>query len=239
MDARYAFAGVPRTINGEIIRLPARWSRYYPAVYEPAKTQFLREHVQAGDTVIDLGAHIGVYTAHLARCVGPRGSVFAFEPAPRTCAVLRRTVLLNGLADVVTVREEAVAALKGETLFHEAGGPCPNASGLFATVASTTLGHLSQEIGGPLRFIKMDIEGAELDVISAGAEVLASDRPAMTIEVHPVELQSAGRHAVEVYDELRRLGYRIVQDGRPVDVALFHGSACFEVQALHERSPRT
>ena len=92
LDARHGFRGVPRMVNGEVIRFPARWSRYYPATYEPTKTAFLRERAAQGATVIDLGAHIGLFSVHLARSVGPSGRVVSCEPAPETAAVLRRTV---------------------------------------------------------------------------------------------------------------------------------------------------
>ena len=66
--------GVRRLIGGEPFRFRARWSRYYSADYEPATFGFLREHCRPGDTVLDIGAHIGLFTVFLSRLVGPSWS---------------------------------------------------------------------------------------------------------------------------------------------------------------------
>ena len=88
LELATARRGVPRTIDGQPIRFPARWSRYYPRTYDPRKTQFLLQHCRSGDTVVDLGAHIGLYTVLMSRAVGPSGNVIALEPAPDTFRVL-------------------------------------------------------------------------------------------------------------------------------------------------------
>ena len=63
----------------------------------------LLAHVRRGDTVWNVGANVGVYTLQLAHMVGDTGRVVAFEPNPRTIAVLRRNVALNGYEDRVLV----------------------------------------------------------------------------------------------------------------------------------------
>jgi FkbM family methyltransferase len=245
LDARHGFRGVPRTVNGEAIRFPARWSRYYPATYEPAKTAFLRERSPRGATVLDLGAHIGLFSVQLARSVGPSGRVISFEPAPHTAAVLRRTIRCNGLAAVVSVREAAVAGRRGEVELFETGDDCSNASSLVRTdrtrdavrVAATTLDDLVDDERLTVAVVKMDIEGAELEVLDGAPVLLSDQRPAMTIEVHPLELRACGRDPREVFDVLVGHGYLVTEGERPLDRASFDRAACFEVQALHPGRP--
>ncbi len=99
-------------MNGEQVRMAPRWARYYPHDYEPAKQHFLREHCRPGSTVMDIGAHIGLYTALMGRYVGAEGHVLAFEPTCATRRHLRRTVRLNRLSNV-EIRDEAISDTRG------------------------------------------------------------------------------------------------------------------------------
>jgi FkbM family methyltransferase len=245
LDARHGFRGVPRTVNGEVIRFPARWSRYYPSTYEPAKTAFLREHSSQGATVLDLGAHIGLFSVQLARSVGPSGRVISFEPAPHTAAVLRQTIRCNGLASVVSVRQVALSGRRGEVELFETGDECSNASSLVRTdrtrdavrVVATTLDDLVDDERLTVAVVKMDIEGAELAVLEGAPVLLSHQRPAMTIEIHPLELRASRRDPREVFDVLVDHGYAPTEGERPLDRASFDRAGCFEIQALHPGRP--
>jgi FkbM family methyltransferase len=239
LDARHGFRGVPRLVNDEEVRFPARWSRYYPEVYEPEKVAFLRAGLGPGDVAIDLGAHIGLFTVHMAHCVGATGRVIAFEPAPETRAVLQQTVGFNGLVGVVTVRDEAVTNQIGTVEFHETGDRCSNANSVIHTgrtattrvVRTTTLDAAIADAGGRVALVKIDIEGAELEVLETSVDILTSQRPRITLEVHPVELAEMGRDPREVFDVLESAGYRVSAAGHPLGRADFQSEGCFEVQA--------
>src|SRR6266581_4235350 len=90
LDCCTGWRGVKRVISGEPIRFPARWCRYYPREYEASKFAFLRASCREGQTALDIGAHLGVFSVLLARLVGLRGRVFSFEPTPSTAATLRQ-----------------------------------------------------------------------------------------------------------------------------------------------------
>jgi FkbM family methyltransferase len=241
LDARHGFRGVPRVVNGDAIRFPARWSRYYPSTYEPTKAAFLRAHAPQGATVLDLGAHIGLFSVQLARSVGPSGRVISFEPAPQTAAVLRETIRYNSVESVVTVRQTAVAGRCGDAELFETGDECSNASGLVRTdrtrgsvhVAATTLDDLVDEERLTVAVVKMDIEGAELEVLEGASAFLAEQGPAMTIEVHPRELRASERDPKEVFDVLVAHGYVPTEGQRPLARGAFDRPGCFEIQALY------
>lgn len=240
LDARHGFRGVPRTVNGETVRFPARWSRYYPSTYEPAKAAFLRRHATPGATVLDLGAHIGLFSVHLARAVGPSGRVVSVEPAPETAAVLRRTITCNGVEDVVSVRQAAVWGRRGDADLFETGDVCANASSLVRTgrtlgsvpVAAVTLDDLVDDEALTVAVVKMDVEGAELEALEGAPALLADQGPALAVEVHPLELRASGRDPREVFDLLARHGYVMADADRPLARASFDRSGCFEVQAV-------
>src|SRR5262249_15759883 len=74
--------------------------------------------LREGDTAVDVGASVGVMTASLSRTVGPHGQVFAFEPARRAHALLRQTLHLNHLENVIA-ENLAVSDRKTQTEFLE------------------------------------------------------------------------------------------------------------------------
>lgn len=240
LAARHGFRGVPRTVNGETVRFPARWSRYYPSTYEPAKAAFLRRHATPGATVVDLGAHIGLFSVHLARAVGPSGRVVSVEPAPATAAVLRRTIRCNHVGDIVSVRQAAVWGRSGVAELFETGDVCANASGLVRTartrgsvpVATVALDDLVADEGLSVALVKMDVEGAELEALEAAPGLLSEQGPALAVEVHPVELRSSGRDPREVFDVLVGHGYVVTGADGPLTRAGFDRAGCFEIQAV-------
>src|SRR4051794_23344965 len=133
VDLCLAGRGVNRRIGGESVRFPVRWCRWYAADYEPGTFSFLRAHCGRGDTAMDLGAHLGLFTVVMARLVGPNGRVFSFEPTPQTRAVLEKTVRLNGCDTIVEVHGEAVAGATGTSVFYDTGDVVSNANSLVHT----------------------------------------------------------------------------------------------------------
>src|ERR1700719_2260133 len=62
--------------------------------YELKKQREIEQAVKPGMVCYDIGAHVGFYTLLFAKLVGPSGRVFAFEPLPKNCAVIKRHLLL-------------------------------------------------------------------------------------------------------------------------------------------------
>ena len=128
--------GIRRNISGVDIRLPAQFSRFYPLDYEPETFRFMDRNCKPGDTVLDLGAHLGLMAVVFARCVGPNGKVLAFEPTPSTNALLRRTARINHLDKIIEVRPEAVSGTSGFATFYDTDDQASNANSLARTVRS-------------------------------------------------------------------------------------------------------
>ena len=68
--------------------------------YENATTAFLMRTIKPGDTVIDVGAHVGYFTLLMAVLVGPSGRVLSFEPNPENYQRLLNHLAINGLTNV-------------------------------------------------------------------------------------------------------------------------------------------
>jgi FkbM family methyltransferase len=170
-----------------------------------------------GGVVIDVGANIGFYSLAAALDVGIAGRVLAFEPNAGAAARLRENVAINGLNNV-TVVQAAAGARDGTITFHLATDS--EASSLYAagddvattvTVPIVTLDQYLAGAGiGQVDVLKLDAEGAEIDVL-AGARLLLSrpDAPSVIVEANPVTLRAAGRSTADLRGLLLELGYTV------------------------------
>lgn len=188
----------------------------YEQMLEDFYTGLLRE----GDICVDVGAHVGRHTFPLARCVGPRGRVLAFEPIPAVAALLREEIEASeNLSSFVELRQCALADTTGEAdfvLVHEA----PGYSGLrprhydapvtteIIRVDVRRLDDLTDGIS-PVRFIKIDCEGAELRVLRGANDLLMRDRPVVSFECGNASLESYDYDAGDIYDFWDRHEYDI------------------------------
>lgn len=178
---------------------------------------FFRRHVRGDATVFDVGANFGTYASLFAK-IEPRARVFAFEPHPVTAAVCRRNILTNRLSQVKIV-EKAVGREVGMTGFTSHGIPGTEriAFGEDArlTVPVTTLDAFCEEHEiETIHFLKIDVEGAEVDVV-AGASDLFSRGAVKSgiIEVSQSNLQLFGQSIGDLESTFARYGYRLAECG--------------------------
>lgn len=197
--------------------------------YEPDEMAFVRGVVKPGDCALDVGAHIGFFTIQLAALVGASGHVHAFEPVDANADLLARSVGENRFEGRVTLRRAAVGAANGyamltfprETLntggaYLLPNGSPPLAGNLKKEIPVVALDAV--ELRRPVRFIKMDVEGAEPAVLEGARRLLAEDRPVILSELHPTQLHRAsGKTPADFLAQLDRMGYGAhrLKDGRP------------------------
>jgi FkbM family methyltransferase len=183
-------------------RMYIDWSRFRSFVYgtwEPDVVNAVVLTVKPGATAIDIGAHIGYYTLLLAKCVGPAGRVLSFEPLPANFALLQQNVQLNGLQQV-QMNAQAVFS-RNEELTITVPDHAPNSGDASVLpvegakqfrVPATTLDSFCCNTGFRPDFLKMDVEGAEYDVLLGAKETIARSRPKMLIELHHFDGNLAG-----------------------------------------------
>ena len=176
-------------------RMSIDWNLFRSFVYgtwEPEVTAAIVAAAKPGMTVIDIGAHIGYYTLLFAKCVGAAGQVFAFEPMPENFALLQKNIALNHLPYVRTLNEAVfsragditVAIPPGEHLNSGSGSVYVNGGSRNVLVRATSVDLFSQQSGIRPDILKMDVEGAEFDVLMGARDTIDRFRPTMLIELH-------------------------------------------------------
>lgn len=159
---------------------------YWLGSYEMNKRLAFEKMIQPGYVVYDIGANVGYFTLLAAVLTGEKGQVYAFEPLPRNVEFLKKHISLNNLSNVEVI-QAAVSDRSGEALF-EFG-------------ASTAMGHLSET--GDLRIklvsldrmiangdlitpdvIKIDVEGAEYDVLRGAKTLIETSHPILFLDTH-------------------------------------------------------
>jgi FkbM family methyltransferase len=183
-------------LRGTLIEYdPAAENRYWGGRFERGTQRLMTELPLDGAIAWDVGAHVGFFSLLLAkRCE----RVLAVEPAPGHATRLRANVELNRAP--VEVIEAAVGREPGTAHLVLADDGFSNrvvdGDGGVA-VPQTTLDRLAEEHGFPA-FIKIDVEGAELDVLLGGANVL-SRRPRLLIEAHSPALAEEIEHLLTAH----------------------------------------
>ncbi|HUR34924.1 MAG TPA: FkbM family methyltransferase [Vicinamibacterales bacterium] len=155
-------------------------------------------YVHQGATVIDVGANIGVTAAYAARRVGITGCVHAVEPAPDNLDVLRQNLRQNRLSQVRVC--EVAAGRRRETRQFFLRGDVSAVNSLFpesvyaavTAVNQVDVRPLDDLVEGPADFVKIDVEGAELDVLAGMPRLLAYPRVHLAVEWHPLLQRAAG-----------------------------------------------
>lgn len=224
--------GISRHINGFKLKLPVRYMRYFPADYEAENFAFLRANVSQGDVVLDIGAHIGLFATAAASLVGQSGKVYAFEPAPATSAVLKETIRINQIAERVTIVNAAMGKETGTITFFVSETEADNSNSLVAykedrelkgiPVMVSTIDAFAAEQGlSSIRFIKIDVEGAEYDALKGGLDLLRRCKPFCILAIHPEPILKKGDRLEDIYDCVQELGYQIHYNGKPISREAF------------------
>jgi FkbM family methyltransferase len=194
---------------------------YYFGLWEPDITAWVRRRLARGDVFLDVGANIGYYSLLASRMVGPHGSVVAVEASPTTFRVLLDNVAMNGVANVRALNLAAsehpgrVKLYRGSeyhsglaTVVEERGFEL--GAEVEAEVPAAPLNSiLSAEEMRRLRLAKIDVEGAEAQVVAGMGSLIERGRPDLEIiiEIDPVRLERQGTSAEAVLAPFFRAGY--------------------------------
>jgi FkbM family methyltransferase len=157
--------------------------------------------VKEGDVFLDVGAHIGKYTLGIASIMGKKGQVISIEPYPETYRVLLENIRLNSFENIQTFRIAAWSQNCKKQLFlsNNAGGHSltPNKKPderwpdqqPFIIIQAKPLDDVLEKIGMKVDWIKIDVEGAEIEVLQGMRKTLEHDKPNLIIEARKTNLE--------------------------------------------------
>ncbi len=196
---------VTGTSGGLTLTVPTRYAeRYLAGQYEPLATDFMRQRLRPGMTAVDVGAHVGYLSCYMSKLVGPAGRVVAIEPAEENARLVRRNAADNDLTIEVicagagsrqTTRSLHVTGSSDSHGFYEH----PNSrTRRQVTVEEVPLDEL---FASSPDLVKIDVEGAEVEVLEGMQRMLSEARPDLLVEWAPRCQSRAGREP----DELVRL----------------------------------
>ena len=205
-------------------------------VYEAATVAWLRSVIKPGMTVVDVGANVGQLSLEMAHLVGPTGKVISVEPSPGNLRFLRAHITANGFDDRVTIIEAACCAqecgelileVRGNDLNSIENGPQLKGIGLKRNpidgeqpaiqvkVRTQSLDSLWQTLGLKIDVLKVDVEGAELEVFRGATKALAKFNPKIIFGFHPFAFPDAESARRELENLFGAAGLRVEDTGGP------------------------
>jgi FkbM family methyltransferase len=187
--------------------------------FEVAELLFVERFLRPRMTVLDIGAHHGLYSLLASKKVGPQGRVIAFEPSPRERKALRLNLALNWSRNV-SVYKVALGSDAGEADFFVVEGTETGCNSLrpphlktgtyrpiqirVAVLDDWLREHKIEHVD----FIKIDAEGAELEVLQGASKLLnARPRPVLLAEIAEIRTAPWGYSARETVRYMEEMGY--------------------------------
>ena len=185
--------------------------------FEGMETEILRKLLKPGMVVMDAGAHRGYYTLLASKILGAEGRVISFEPSPRERRWLWLHMKVNGRRNIriekfaLGAKEETAEffiSLDSQTGCNSMKFPKGVRYSLPICVPVITLDAYCSRYGvSRLDFLKMDVEGAERDVLLGGSDFLRKMRPIIVCELSDIRTLRWKYRPIETVKIIEGLGY--------------------------------
>ncbi len=198
--------------------------------WEGEVLEFLARKLRRGDVVYDIGSNIGFYAVLLAKAVGEKGQIIAFEPERKSCTRLQGNLTLNGLTNV-RIFQVALGEYTGEGKLYFSPGDLvfsnlirPRGTNMTHQVVKVVQGDRFREAENlPVpRVVKIDVEGYEYAVIRGLKHTLSdSSCELISCEVHPT-LLPAEVNPEQVISLIKSFGFNRINVRRWRGVSEFH-----------------
>ncbi len=232
----YYFDAVqPEALDGQMVvdysmprqhvLMPSGIPFYFSSFAEPLDTTDIylqKGEIKAGDIVLDMGAYCGSTVWGFSRAVGEDGMVYAFEPDPVNYEVLCKNIEYHRLSNVVAINK-GLWSTSGDLMFQSEGNMGSGisevqgrAANLFQVSVISLSDFCAEYKVTRIDYIKMDIEGAEIEVLKTSGTILKKYRPRLILEPHVINARLV---TDDVCDILSGYGYEtevLEQAGLPL-----------------------
>lgn len=204
------------------------WNIFFHKYYEYETNTVLKNYIKKDFYVIEAGANNGSETIIIGNILkSGRGKIFAFEPAPLPFKVLLINITLNELQQVIQPYDLLLGEEESYVNFFLASDSDANQgksskykfneSSQKITKRQTTLDKFIEEQNiEKVDFLKMDIQGSELDLMEGGINTLLKYHPIIFTEASNSELNRRGKSILDLYNKLISMDYdvfRITKNG--------------------------
>jgi FkbM family methyltransferase len=184
-------------------------------LHEPPVTAELARRARGARVFADVGAHVAYYSC-IAGALNEHLRLFLFEMNHDMVPVIERNLNENGLTHAVVVNRPVADHQRVVSYAQASGGPGlsmrdPAGAGDAGQILAETItldGFFAEQGAWP-DLIKIDVEGAEFDVLRGARQLIARHHPVMFVEVHPEQLGNFNADAEQVYEFLRGYGYTL------------------------------
>ena len=186
--------------------------------YEVPIQNIFAQHLKTSDVFYDIGANVGFFSIIAAKLVGDTGKVYAFEPGEGNAKSIRHNAQLNNFSQVEVI-EKAVSNTSGSgqlLLAKYSGGHAlatadapPDLAGELTVNIVSIDDLIAQNKIEPPNFVKVDVEGAELDVLKGMTETIKTYQPTIIYEIDDGDRTAYERKYGELESFLQSLGYTV------------------------------
>jgi FkbM family methyltransferase len=219
-------------------KVPSIWLRWHLMHHPKSAEQellYLDRIVPEGSVTVDVGANCGLYTRKLARL---SRQVHAFEPSHQMADLLRRTSASN-----VSVHEIALSDQTGNAeLFIPLGEhelvyglaslePAVGTSNKQVVAVNVPTARLDAIVHQDVAFVKIDVEGHELNVLYGAVELLEHSQPVFLVEAEDRHRQQATRSIFQFFEERSYRGF-FLKDGSALPIERFNPAELQDTNAL-------
>lgn len=183
---------------------------------EPGTRILIQRVLAAGETFVDVGANIGMHTLAAGFTLQGQGRIVAFEPFPQTCRLLRKTIWMNGFSGITETHQAAASNQAGsQALFL---GATSGHHSLYRLASADLAEQAPVEVplvriddvlrdNPKVDLMKIDVEGAELDVIEGAAQTISANPDiGLIVEFGLSHLGRSKRSTQDWLDAFRRFG---------------------------------
>jgi FkbM family methyltransferase len=197
---------------------------------------YLESSFKASDVMWDVGSHNGHYAVFAASIVNGENQVFSFEPDLVARQAQMETIELNQLSQKIKLFDFAVSDRDGVIQFVDLGGNSTShilkngsaKEGKVNSLKCRSLNSLLDELTAPT-FVKIDTEGAEIDILKGASELLKDSSIKFICELHPFAWEDFGVRYSEFTSILETYGRTItlLDDRKSVDDLPYYGTVLF------------
>ena len=213
-------------------------------VEKDVKQEFL-QNINADDTIIDVGAHIGEYTLLGAKLVGDKGFIISVEPDHDSVISLKENVALNNFKNCLILEKAVGEKIETKSLYKVNeedvyGYLDPDVENKklkkYSEIEVTTIDDivLSNNLNG-INLLKIDVEGFEYEVLLGCNDTLKKNKiKKIIIELHPSYLESKGDNEKLIHMFLKEHGFKTKKIQEKITAGVSHGVKTYNILALKD-----